>query len=85
MPGIDGAAIAARVRERRKFGAVKIVMMSSGDGRRMKAARVRPTSPSGADPEDQLGAVLVRLLAPSARQEDARSRSRCSQRLPRGP
>jgi len=71
MPGIDGAAIAARVRERRKFGAVKIVMMSSGD-RSPDEGRAGQADISVRKPilKDQLGAVLVRLLDPSARQED---------------
>jgi two-component system sensor histidine kinase/response regulator len=63
MPGVDGTAIATRVRERRRFDGVKVVMMITGD-RSPDEARAGHADLSVRKPvlKNELAGVLVRLL-----------------------
>ncbi len=70
MPGVDGTAIATRVRERRRFDGVKVVMMITGD-RSPDEARARHADLSVRKPvlKNELAGVLVRLLDGRGRED----------------
>jgi two-component system, sensor histidine kinase and response regulator len=70
MPGVDGTAIATRMRERRRFDGVKVVMMITGD-RSPDEARARHADLSIRKPvlKNELAGVLVQLLDGRGRED----------------